>query len=83
MLREPSTWPDSDFASVLTSTDCSNPEVFVHVALSTENSVGEFSMVPNNRVVITILTCKLNFDSTRFRYCKGCAYHFLFHASIL
>ena len=28
--------------------NCSNPEVFVHVGLSTENSVGEFSKVPNN-----------------------------------
>ena len=48
MLGKPSTRPDSDFASVLTSTECSNPEVFVHVGLSTENSVGEFSKVPNN-----------------------------------
>ena len=48
MLGKPSTRPDSDFASVLTSTECSNPEVFVHVGLSTENSVGEFYMVPNN-----------------------------------
>ena len=31
MLGKPSTMPDSDFASVLTSTDCSNSEVFVHV----------------------------------------------------
>ena len=45
MLGKPSTSSDSDFASVLTSTDCSSPEVFVHVALSTENSVGEFTMV--------------------------------------
>ena len=30
MLAKPS---DSDFASVLTSTDCSNSEVFVHVGL--------------------------------------------------
>ena len=36
MLGKPSTRPDSDFATVLTSTDCSNPEVFVHVGLSTE-----------------------------------------------
>ena len=48
MLGKPSTSSDSDFASVLTSTDCSSPEVFVHVALSTETSVGEFTMVPNN-----------------------------------
>ena len=48
MLGKPSKRPDSDFASVLASSDCSNPEVFVHVGLSTENSVGEFSMVPNN-----------------------------------
>ena len=48
MLGKPSTRPDSDFASVLNSTECSNPEVFVHVGLSTENSVGEFYMVPNN-----------------------------------
>ena len=40
MLGKPSTRPDSDFASVLTSTDCSNSEVFVHVGLSIENSVG-------------------------------------------
>ena len=40
--------PDSDFASVLTSTDYSISEVFVHVGLSIENSVGEFSMIPNN-----------------------------------
>ena len=33
MLGKPSTKPDSDFASVLTSTDCSNSEVFVHVGL--------------------------------------------------
>ena len=71
MLGKPSTRPDSDFASVLTSTEFSNPEVFVDVGLSTENSVGEFSMVPNNWVlsviwlghgkglVITILTCNL------------------------
>ena len=71
MLGKPSTRPDSDFESVLTSTECSNPEVFVDVGLSTENSVGEFSMVPNNWVlsviwlghgkgmVITILTCNL------------------------
>ena len=48
MLGKPSTRPDSDFASVITSTDCSNLEVFVHVGLSTENSVGKFFMVPNN-----------------------------------
>ena len=48
MLGKPSTRPESDFASVLTSTDCSNSEVFVHVGLSIENSVGEFSMVKNN-----------------------------------
>ena len=48
ILGKPSTWPDSDFASVLTSTERSNPEVFVYVGLSTENSVGEFSVVPNN-----------------------------------
>ena len=48
MLGKPSTRPDSVFASVITSTDCSNPEVFVDVGLPTENSVGEFSMVPNN-----------------------------------
>ena len=70
MLGKPSTRPDSVFASVSTSTDCSNPEVFVHVELPTENSVGEFSMVPNNWVlsviwlggkglVITILRCNL------------------------
>ena len=45
MLGKPSTRPDSDFASVLTATECSNPEVFVHVGLSTEDSVGEFSTV--------------------------------------
>ena len=33
MLGKPSTMPDSDIASVLTSTDCSNSEVFVHVEL--------------------------------------------------
>ena len=33
MLGNPSTMPDSDFVSVLTSTDCSNSEVFVHVGL--------------------------------------------------
>ena len=70
MLGKPSTMPDSVLASVITSTDCSNPGVFVHVGLSTETSVGEFSMVPNNWVlsviwlwdkglVITILTCNL------------------------
>ena len=48
MLGKPSTRPESDFASVLTFTECSNPEVFVKVGLYTENSVGEFSMVPNN-----------------------------------
>ena len=48
MLGKPSTRPDSDFASVITSTDCSNPEVFVHVGLSTENSMREFFMAPNN-----------------------------------
>ena len=48
MLGKPSTRPDSDFASVLTSTDCSNPEAFVQVGLPTENSVGELSLVPNN-----------------------------------
>ena len=48
MLGKPSTKPDSDFASVLTSTECSDPEVFLHVGLLTENSVGEFSTVPNN-----------------------------------
>ena len=51
MPGKPATRPDSDFASVLTSTDCSNPEVFVHVEVSTENYVGEFSMVPNNSVL--------------------------------
>ena len=48
MLGKPWTRSDSDFASVLTSTECSNPEVFVHVGVSTEFSVGEFSIVPNN-----------------------------------
>ena len=48
MLGKPSTRPDSDFASVLTSTDCSNSEIFFHVGLSIENSVDELSMVPNN-----------------------------------
>ena len=48
MLGKPSTRPDSDFASILTSTESSNPEAFVDVGLSTENSVGEFSMAPNN-----------------------------------
>ena len=51
LLGKPSTMPDSDFASVLTSTDCSNSVVFVHVGLSIENSVGEFSTVSNNGVL--------------------------------
>ena len=50
LLGKPSTTPDSDFASVLTSTDCSNSEA----GLSIENSVGEFSMVPNIRVLSVI-----------------------------
>ena len=33
MLEKPSTMPDSDLASVLTSTDFSNSEVFVHAGL--------------------------------------------------
>ena len=33
MLGKPSTRLDSDFASVLTSTDCSNSKVFFHVEL--------------------------------------------------
>ena len=48
MLGKPLTRPGSDFVPALTSTDCSNPEVFVHVGLLTENSVDEFSMVPDN-----------------------------------
>ena len=48
MLGKPLTRPDSDFVPVLTSTDCSNPDVFVHVGILTENSVDEFSMVPDN-----------------------------------
>ena len=36
LAGKPSTRPDSDFASVLTSTECSNPEVFVDVGLSTK-----------------------------------------------
>ena len=46
-LGKPPTRPYSDFPSVLASTECSNPEVFVHVGLSTENPVGEFSVVSN------------------------------------
>jgi len=34
MLGKPSTRPDSGFPSVLTSADCANSEVFVHVGLS-------------------------------------------------
>ena len=48
MLGKPLTRPDSDFVPVLTSSDGSNPEVFVHVGILTENSVDEFSMVPDN-----------------------------------
>ena len=56
-----------------------------------ENSVSEFSTVPNNWVLSVIwlrlgnhyFDLQFNFDSTRFRSCKGCAYHFLFHACIL
>ena len=33
MLGKPLTRPDSDFVPVLTSSDGSNPEVFVHVGL--------------------------------------------------
>ena len=33
MLGKPSIMPDSDFVSLLTSTDCSNSEVFVHDGL--------------------------------------------------
>ena len=51
MQGKPSTMPDSDFTSVFISTDCSNSEVFVHFGLLIENSVREFSMVPNNRPI--------------------------------
>ena len=52
---------------------------------------GEFSMVPNIGVLSVIrlmvgnhdFDLQFYFDSTRFRCCKGCAYHFLFHACIL
>ena len=54
MPGKPSTRPDSDFPSILTSTDCSNPEVLVLAGLSTENFVREFSMVPNNLVLSVI-----------------------------
>ena len=69
MLEKPSTMPDRDFASVLTPTECSNPEVFVHVGLSTENcrwilhGTKQLSCLSNmtrgNGLVITILTCNL------------------------
>ena len=36
------------------SADCLNSEVFVHVGLSIENSVGEFFVVPNNGVLSVI-----------------------------
>ena len=70
MLGKPSTRPDSDFASVLTSTECSNPEVFVDVGLSTKkfcrwilHSTKQLSVLSNltrdKGLVITILTCNL------------------------
>ena len=69
-LGKPSTRPDSDFASVLTSTECSNPEVFVDVGLSTKkfcrwilHSTKQLSVLSNltrgKGLVITILTCNL------------------------
>ena len=70
MLGKSSTRPDSDFASVLTSTECSNPEVFVDVGLSTKkfcrwilHSTKQLSVLSNltrgKGLVITILTCNL------------------------
>ena len=81
MLGKPSARPDSDFASVLTSTECSNPEVFVYVGLSTKtfcrwilHSTKQLSVLSNmtrgKGLEITILTCNLTstpqgFDITR------------------
>ena len=70
MLGKPSTRLDSDFASVLNSTECSNPEVFVDVGLSTKkfcrwilHSTKQLSVLSNmtrgKGLEITILTCNL------------------------
>ena len=81
MLGKPSTRPDSDFASVLTSTECSNPEVFVDVGLSTKkfcrwilHSTKQLSVLSNTTrgkgLVITILTCNLTSTPQGFGFGK-------------
>ena len=92
-LEECSCWgnPRQCQIQTLNQFSTSNPEVFVHVGLSIANSVGEFSIVPDNWVLSVIwlrvgnhdFEVQFSFYSTRFRYCKGCAYHFVLRVRLV